>query len=258
MLARALASCELSEKSPRPPNGFSGGRECNLKWRNRNGQMRHAIMEGEKNIKHIPFFIEQVINTGAWRKRWVVSHPVEHKSFLKFINTPPLAGMGFTSALGWCASTSRVQSVTARARSRTCFTGMESLLYKGKRVCDLTREEAIECALHFHAAHLQSYAEACRTERRKPLGLGRKTRHAVAGLAAPPVHFDLQIRRGRPEAFAFFRAQAALFVAFRVLIRPRTSSSHHAKSASAPRSHPDYRRGPAVRERARFYFFLVA
>lgn len=41
-----------------------------------------------------------------------------------------------------------------------------SLLYKGKRAYELSREEAIECALHFHAAHLESYAEACRTERR--------------------------------------------------------------------------------------------
>jgi hypothetical protein len=41
-----------------------------------------------------------------------------------------------------------------------------SLIYKGKRACDLTREEAIECALHFHAAHLASHIEACRAERR--------------------------------------------------------------------------------------------
>jgi hypothetical protein len=44
-----------------------------------------------------------------------------------------------------------------------------AMLYKGKRACELTRDEAIECALHFHAAHLASHAEACRAERRMRL-----------------------------------------------------------------------------------------
>jgi hypothetical protein len=41
-----------------------------------------------------------------------------------------------------------------------------ALLWKGKRACDLSHREAIECALHFHAAHLKNFAEACRMERR--------------------------------------------------------------------------------------------
>jgi hypothetical protein len=38
-----------------------------------------------------------VIETRAWERRWVCSHPVEHKTFLAFINTAPLDGMGWES-----------------------------------------------------------------------------------------------------------------------------------------------------------------
>jgi hypothetical protein len=58
-------------------------------------RMRHAVLEGEINIKNIPSLMKQVIETRAWEKGWVCSYPVEHKTFLAFISTAPLDGMGW-------------------------------------------------------------------------------------------------------------------------------------------------------------------
>jgi hypothetical protein len=42
----------------------------------------------------------------------------------------------------------------------------DPLLWKGKKASELSREEAIQCALHFFNAHLETYATACAAERR--------------------------------------------------------------------------------------------
>jgi hypothetical protein len=39
-------------------------------------------------------------------------------------------------------------------------------LFKGKRLADLSHAEAIECALHFYSAHLESFQRAAAAERR--------------------------------------------------------------------------------------------
>ena len=40
------------------------------------------------------------------------------------------------------------------------------MLFKGKHDHELTPREAVDAARHFHAAHLESYAVACKAERR--------------------------------------------------------------------------------------------
>jgi hypothetical protein len=60
-------------------------------------QMYHAIKEGELNIKHIPYWVEQVIDSGAWRKRWTGAFVVEHTSFRSFIMTARVEGLGWNS-----------------------------------------------------------------------------------------------------------------------------------------------------------------
>jgi hypothetical protein len=60
-------------------------------------QMEHAILEGEQNIKHIPEHLKRVIENKAWEKRLVCGRPVKHRTFLSFIDTPPLEGMGWSS-----------------------------------------------------------------------------------------------------------------------------------------------------------------
>src|SRR5262245_13895901 len=58
-------------------------------------QMRHGILEGERNIAHIPSWIEQVIDNEAWRFRLEGKLPVTHDTFRSFVETAPLQGMGW-------------------------------------------------------------------------------------------------------------------------------------------------------------------
>lgn len=60
-------------------------------------QMYRVVQEGGRNIKHIPYWIEQVIETEAWRVRWTGAFTVRHASFRNFIVTPPYEGMGWSS-----------------------------------------------------------------------------------------------------------------------------------------------------------------
>lgn len=42
----------------------------------------------------------------------------------------------------------------------------DAVAYEGKKLCDLSREEAIACAAHFHAAHVEMFNLAANLIRR--------------------------------------------------------------------------------------------
>jgi hypothetical protein len=47
------------------------------------------------NIEHIPGIVKELIQTGAWRKRWCALMIYENESFKEFITEPPRKGCGW-------------------------------------------------------------------------------------------------------------------------------------------------------------------
>lgn|SRR5262245_51632666 len=64
----------------------------------RNGDLVASLWNAVDHcsISKIPMIVREVITSGAWRKRKFRNRLYEHKTFLQFVMTPPLAGCGWT------------------------------------------------------------------------------------------------------------------------------------------------------------------
>lgn len=60
----------------------------------------HAISSGEHGLATVPGLVKRVISEGSWRE-FVTKRGelVEHESFISFVTTPPLRGLGSDLAL---------------------------------------------------------------------------------------------------------------------------------------------------------------
>jgi hypothetical protein len=55
----------------------------------------HAVDGASGNLANVPALVRGVIETEAWKKREQDGEIYEHKTFLSFIESPPLAGCGW-------------------------------------------------------------------------------------------------------------------------------------------------------------------
>lgn len=55
----------------------------------------HSVDGAAGNLANVPALVSEVIETGAWREREQDGETYTHKTFLSFIETPPLSGCGW-------------------------------------------------------------------------------------------------------------------------------------------------------------------
>lgn len=59
-------------------------------------RLRHAIGEGSAGLNHVPGLLKRTLKEESWRERVIsrTGERVEFASFVEFVKTPPLEGLG--------------------------------------------------------------------------------------------------------------------------------------------------------------------
>lgn len=63
--------------------------------------LAHALFEGEHGLNNAPLLIKRIIEEGHWRKRYIdrLKKVVEFESFVDFVTSDPLPGLGANTSL---------------------------------------------------------------------------------------------------------------------------------------------------------------